>query len=166
MTWTIPKTWSTGELVTASLLNTHLRDNLDALKDPPTAAYMANESSNYTTTSTSFVDVDATNMALTLDTNGGAVLIGFHGYANNAAGIVYFDVEIDGVRMAGDDGLLRSTANSNYSICFVVLKTALSAGSHTFKLQWRVTASTATLYAGAGTTNSDVHPQFWVREVS
>jgi hypothetical protein len=29
--WTAPKTWSVGELVTAALLNTHLRDNLEWL---------------------------------------------------------------------------------------------------------------------------------------
>lgn len=31
MAWTTPRTWVTGELVTAALLNTHLRDNLLAL---------------------------------------------------------------------------------------------------------------------------------------
>jgi len=29
MAWTTPRTWVTGEVVTAALLNTHLRDNLD-----------------------------------------------------------------------------------------------------------------------------------------
>lgn len=29
MAWTTPRTWTTGELVTAALLNTHLRDNLN-----------------------------------------------------------------------------------------------------------------------------------------
>jgi hypothetical protein len=28
MAWTAPRTWTTGELVTAAFLNTHLRDNL------------------------------------------------------------------------------------------------------------------------------------------
>lgn len=32
MTWTDPRTWVTGEVVTSSQLNTHLRDNLDALE--------------------------------------------------------------------------------------------------------------------------------------
>lgn len=31
MAWTSPKTWSVGELVTAAMLNTHLRDNLITL---------------------------------------------------------------------------------------------------------------------------------------
>lgn len=32
MSWTAPRTWVTGEIVTAALLNTHLRDNLNALE--------------------------------------------------------------------------------------------------------------------------------------
>src|SRR5918996_3875392 len=31
MVWTAPRTWVTGELVTATLLNTHLKDNLNAI---------------------------------------------------------------------------------------------------------------------------------------
>lgn len=32
MAWTTPRTWNPGETVTASLMNTHLRDNLNYLK--------------------------------------------------------------------------------------------------------------------------------------
>lgn len=31
MAWTTPRTWVTGELVTASIMNTHIRDNENAL---------------------------------------------------------------------------------------------------------------------------------------
>jgi hypothetical protein len=31
MAWTTPRTWVAGEVVTASLLNTHVRDNLNAV---------------------------------------------------------------------------------------------------------------------------------------
>lgn len=34
MAWTAPRTWVSGETVTAALLNVHLRDNLKALGDP------------------------------------------------------------------------------------------------------------------------------------
>lgn len=165
MTWTTPRTWSTGELVTASLLNTHLRDNLDALKNPPSASYLADESANYTTTSTSFVDVDATDFSFTLDTGGGDVLVTFNGVVGGS-GTVFFDVEVDGVRFAGDDGITRTINGSTHALSFVILVEGLAAGSHTFRLQWKVSASTGTLYAGAGTSNFDVHPQFWAREVS
>jgi hypothetical protein len=32
MAWTIPKTWTAGETVTSSMMNTHIRDNLNVLK--------------------------------------------------------------------------------------------------------------------------------------
>jgi len=31
MAWTIPRTWTTGELVTAAIMNTHIRDNQNVL---------------------------------------------------------------------------------------------------------------------------------------
>lgn len=37
MAWTTPRTWVTGELITAGMLNTDLRDNLKALGDPWTS---------------------------------------------------------------------------------------------------------------------------------
>lgn len=166
MTWTTPKTW-TNEPLIAGDLNTHLRDNMEALKDPPTAHVELDELTDYSTTSTTFVDVDATRLSLTVDTNGGAVIVGFAGAMQiTGANFAYLDVTVDGTRFAGDNGLLgiRDTVLDNVS--FVILVTNLSAGSHTFALQWRVNSGTATLFAGAGSTNTDLHPQFWVREVS
>lgn len=170
-TWTTPKTWSTGEALTASDMNAHIRDNLDALKAPPTDNYECNEASDYTTTSTTFVDVDATNLNLTITTTGGDVMVGFYGTVKHSAAsnnAIKFDVDLDGSLIAGDDGLIGTNfpaASQSRAVSFVVLVTGLSAGSHTFKLQWHTASATATLYAGAGTSIFDVHPQFWVREV-
>jgi len=164
-TWRTPITWTVGQLVTATNLNEQLRDNLEFLKTPPTALYNVNQASDYTTTSTTFVDVDATNLLLTIATAGGDVLIVFMGYGGGTSRL-YFDIAIDGVRMAGDDGFLSAVNAVNTPITLVALKQGLSAGSHTFKLQWKVNSGTGTLYAGAGTSGFDVHPQFFVREVS
>lgn len=167
--WSSPRSWSTGELVSASLLNTHLRDNLDFLKNPPTALYILNESSDYTTTSTSFVNVDATKLSLSITTAGGDVLIGFCGCILQSSASVFFDVDVDTVRSGGDDGLCvvsPSSAAQRFNASFFKLIQGLSAGVHTFKLQWKVNAGTATLFAGSGTANGDIHPQFFVREVS
>jgi hypothetical protein len=168
-TWSSPRSWSVGELVSASLLNQHLRDNLDYLKTPPTAAYILNESSDYTTTSTSFANVDNVKLALTIITAGGDVLIGFCGSVLQSAGTLFFDVEVDGTRTAGDDGLLVVTPGASTNrgnATFFKLLQGLAPGSHTFKLQWKVNTGTATLFAGAGTSLGDIHPQFFVREVS
>ena len=85
--WTTPATWGVDQLVTASDLNTQLRDNLNTLKTPPSAHYELNESSDYTTSSASFVDVDATNLALTITTSGGDVFVGFHGSVEHSGGM-------------------------------------------------------------------------------
>jgi hypothetical protein len=170
MTWENPKTWVTGELVTAAMLNTHVRDNLNALKSPPSDDYVCNEVSDYLTTSTSFVNVDATNLALTINTGGGDVMLCFSATVHNAtaAAIIFFDVEVDGNREAGDDGLIEIQFNASavLPVSFVRLITGLAEGSHTFKLQWKVSAGTGRIYAGAGTSSADVHPQLWAREVS
>src|SRR5689334_4136609 len=74
MPWTTPRTWVNNEPLTASDMNAHIRDNLNALKSPATDHYEANESSNYTTTSTTFVSIDATNLSLDITTMGGDIL--------------------------------------------------------------------------------------------
>ena len=37
MAWTTPRSWSAGETVTSTILNTHVRDNLNAIVSPPYA---------------------------------------------------------------------------------------------------------------------------------
>lgn len=164
-TWTTPKTWSTGEALSASDMNTHIRDNLGALKAPPTAVYTCDEVSDYVTSQTTFVDVDASNLTLTITTTGGDVMVGFHGHIYANGGICHLDVEVDGTREGGDDGITVVYSNYRQAVSFTRLITNLDAGTHTFKLQWKVTAGSAALYAGAGTANLNVHPQFWVREI-
>ncbi len=169
MAWTSPRTWVAGELITAAIMNAHVRDNLLILKDPISDDYLTNEGADYTTTSTSFVDVDATNLAFTLVTNGGPVMIGFLGTGKSSAGLqMHFDVDLDGARIAGDDGMVSTTiaVATAVAFAFVFLKSSLSAASHIFKLQWKVTGGTGTLFAGAGTGGQDTHTQFWAREVS
>jgi hypothetical protein len=69
MAWTAPRTWVTGEVVTAPIMNTHVRDNFNALSghahtgaagDGSATAVMRLAGSNNTegtTTSTSAVDI-------------------------------------------------------------------------------------------------------------
>ena len=174
--WTAPITWAVDQLVTADNLNEQVRDNLEFLKDPPTDEYTLNEGSDYTTTSTSFVDIDATNLALTIETGGGDVLVHFHGVFGSVSGsgtaVAYLEVDVDGSPLAGNDGIIAiyiDDAADHFPLSFTQLIQGLSAGSHTFKLQWKRTTSASAvvaLWAGAGTSNNDLHPQFWAREVS
>lgn len=124
-------------------------------------------SGNYTTTSTSFVDVDPTNMALTIATGARRVLIGFTGSCfNSGPDTVFFDVAIDGTRMGGAFGLMGENEGTGAyrNLSFFEVSAVLSAGSHTFKLQWRNVNGTTTTMPGA-TASSSTHPTFWVVEL-
>lgn len=167
MAWTQPKTWSNEPLV-AGDLNTHLRDNLEALKDPPQGGTDIDSATDYSTTSGTFNDVDSTDFSSTLTTNGGDVLVTFVApiVGNSTLG-AFFDISVDGVLIGGDDGITRKAVSTTVdTVCLVYWVKGLSAGSHTIKLQWRVTGGTATIYGGQGGSLTDLHGQWDVREVS
>lgn len=174
VTWTTPRTWVTGEALLAADLNAQVRDNLAYLKEPPFSLRQMNEAADYVTSATGMVEVDGSNseLSLTITTSGGAVLVGFFGTFSHSTqyGRCQLDVDVDGVLMGGDNGLLqgRSPAAgsaSAFAVSFTAIKTGLAAGSHTFKLMWATSGASLTLYAGAGTSGFDHHPQFWVREI-
>jgi hypothetical protein len=135
----------------------------------PAAEYTLNEVADYTTTSTSFVDVDATNLSLTITTNGGDVMIGGTFYVESlSGGRTQLDVyeSVGAARLAGDDGMLVAQPSVGEVVTLSWIVSGLSAASHTFKLQWKnTTGNNSTLFAGAGTSNKDIHSQFWVREL-
>lgn len=139
MAWTTPKDWTTGELVTAGLLDVHLKNNLNWLKNPPKVIY--NNSCAYFTTSTDFVTVD-NDLSLNLTTVGGDILI-------QVAATIYFDATY-----GADNVQFRLyTDNATPSITWPVGRGSWDdarvnvsffanriepAGSHNFKLQWRI----------------------------
>jgi len=174
MAWTTPKTW-TSEPLTSSDLNLYLRDNQNHIHDrqETNARYDTNESADYTTTSTIFVDIDSDNLKLTITTHGGEVLVGFFAATTSTASgadRTYFELDVDGSPYAGDDGLIVTryeggSAGHPFMLGFVIQIPDLSAASHVFKMQWKTSAGTAKLWAGAGTSNYDLHPQFWAQEI-
>lgn len=160
----------TDTTATAANLNAYIRDNQRAIKAPPSAHYEPNEGADYSTSSTSFVNVDTvgagTDFTLSITTTGGAVMIGAVLPTNGARG--WFDVSVDGTRIANNTngGLCQIVTGAPLGV-FNRIVTGLSAGLHTFILQWRVsTVGPIVLYAGAGTANFDMHCQFFVREIS
>lgn len=172
-TWVTPDTFVAGQLVTAQHMNT-MRDNFLALKTPAYFTCWIDEAADYTTTSTSFVDIDTTNAELTgtITTAGGAVLLGFSAACehSSATAKIYLDFDVDGTRLGLDDGIYMTdnfVATEAMAIAYTFLIPAgtLAAGSHVFKAVWKTSASTATLYAGAGTSNKNTHPNFWGHEV-
>ena len=164
MNWQNPKTWNTGDLLTAQDMNAQLRDNLQYLKGLPYAQITSRQDSNYTTNSGSFVDIDDSTLSITLRT-AGAVLVGFLGtLQTDRATQIYLDLLVDGVRLGKINGIAClhfQAANKPQTLAFTLLRDQLSAGEHTFRLQWRIGVGHATLFAAAG--SRDAPAFFWVR---
>lgn len=171
-TWHTPRTWQIDQLVTEADLNSQLRDNLNFLKDPPTAFVSLDEASDYASRSGEFVDVDRDRLALSLTTAGGDLLVVFFGMVKNSDGRggVALDVTLDGARIGKDDGLLVSNPELRnwMPVSFSALVRDLAAGPHNLVLQWKRSPheGSIAMIAGAGTHRFDCHPQFWAREIS
>lgn len=109
---------------------------------------------DFSTTSTSFVDV--TSASLTITTKARPARVGVVGtWINSTAGSInYVDVDVDGTKQSGvANGLLdyrENTGNYRSNMSFVQQTAALSAGSHTFKIQMRVNANTGTIISSGG----------------
>ncbi len=169
MAWTSPKTWS-SEPLTSIDLNTYLRDNQTHLKDRLDSSVnrIVSGAVALSTTATEFVDVEADKLALRLTTHGGDVLLGFTGTVEcgSHSGSVYFNVAVDDVDFFADSGMtgLRiahtTATNRQKPLSFVLLIPGLNAGEHTFKLRWKVS-----LHNTARMNVSDMHPQFWAKEI-
>ena len=109
---------------------------------------------SWTETSSTFNDVDATNAALTIITTGRPVIITVTGAMEHSVGNnwIDFDIDTDGALEGGTNGVYRSAdgdAGIERGLSFSYIISGLTAASHTFKLNWRTQASTATLYASA-----------------
>ena len=159
-TWTQPRTWSVGELTTASLMNQHVRDNLDWLKTPPQGVYTA--PANIVITNTTMADIMS---PITITSAGGAFLVGLQACmtapTNTVA--VSFDLHVDGVTQGGTSGIhfFNGTGTgTGFDASFVFYVAPKAAGSHTFKLRAMVSGSQATLIS-----NGLYTAQFWVREI-
>jgi hypothetical protein len=177
MAWTAPPSFTTGELVPASKMQI-ISDDLSYLLNRPKGSTFRDNGANYTTTSTSFVAVDSTNMKQTITMSGSSALVGFAGTVFNTdagnVGINCLDITVDGVRAgaAGTDGIVvmvdlgSVTHQTNGS--FSILVTGLSTGSHTFALVWRTNNSvnTVALSSGSGAGGTDNIPNVWAVEVS
>jgi hypothetical protein len=166
--WTTPKTWLATDSLGASDMNTYVRDNMGyLLSSRPMQCIKRDNGADYTTTSLVWVDIDGTNLVITLVLSGTNVQLGFTGVAAGANGID-LDFLVDGTRFAsaGQDGLINNHSSSAFHNAMTALVTGLTPGSHTFKVQWKLQAAgTGTLYAGAGAGGTDFIPTFWAREV-
>lgn len=163
MAWTTPKTWI-SEILTSNDMNTYLTDNTQYLYDELTATVVkqidTDTSTQYSTTSTSFVAIDATDLNITLTLSGEKdVLITFAGtfYAAGGATTLISELLASGVSYEIVHMVLTNLERQNASYAFII--SGLSAGSHTFRPRWR--SSNGTEIRMINTTTK----QFTVREI-
>lgn len=136
-TWTAPRTWNVGELVTAALLNTHLRDNMEWLKAP--AAVSASASTDISTTSTTLVDM--TNMSGALTMVGTRLLVAFSGSVrSDSSRILVMGVRIDAVttNFVHRDQPVTTQREANW----FARVTGITPGSRTISIGWQTSAGT------------------------
>lgn len=157
--WTAPRTWAVGDLATASMLNSHVRDNLDWLKTPTAAS--ATWTSSFTTTSTTPVDITGATVTLTTNGGGADVIILFDAGAGGAATAAFFLV-IDGVTYQRVGTMVWNGADIRpIAITIHIPAASLSAASHTIKLQAQQNSGTLTVY---GSASGLATPRFYVIE--
>lgn len=156
MSWTTPATFTTGQLIGASDLNTQLRDNMNYLLGGWPLGYVNRDGvSDYSLTNTSFADTDAANLILSMVLAGTRALVWV---ALTAANVVNSTLEFDVIansttRAGGTDGVIsggRSGVSGLFSYSVLARFTGLTPGTNTFKLQSRtVGAGTYTIYNNA-----------------
>lgn len=143
MPWTAPRTWVTGEVVTAAIMNSHVRDNLLALQ--PVAA---RDMTAGTTTSAAYGDLTGTSVgpAVSVATGAAVTVIFTAQYSSSATpgGTTYGGVcvVVSGattVAASDDNGVLLPVAGINQPTRLggVIRLTGLTTGTNTFTLKYR-----------------------------
>lgn len=113
------------------------------------------DTSNQTTTSTSYADV--TGMTVYFVSSGRPLELNFSGmnYPEGSATVIYYVFDVDGTDY-GESVLYTANPNHLGIVNGNTRIEGLSAGPHTVKLQWKVSAST-TRFCGASTGTNCVN---------
>ena len=146
--WTPPRTWQTGDLVTADDLNGELRDRMLWLHSHRPAVTLFEFSTSYSTSSTAFTPFDP-SVSITMETHGLPLMIGLNCYVylpyRQGVGFRY---KVDGAVPTGHtDGNGRwllnygESINRNESISVMSWLPNIAPGTHTFTLEWRAQQS-------------------------
>lgn len=162
MSWTTPRTWA-SELITTTIMNAHIRDNLNALKDPPGAVSYVSARDYQIDTSGAWSNVDTGDVDAhfrhTLTVADDTVTVRFVGQVqpvNNVAR-VGFGVSVDGTQYFPASGIafiaggnVTNASAMVFPVGFEVVLTGITAGSHTFRLTWFGTHTATKILATAG----------------
>jgi hypothetical protein len=155
MTWTTPKTFTAGMVITETDLNAYLRDDLNALKNPPFQQIVTASATGWSTTASTAVPVN-TALNVALNTNGGDVQCYFYGWCVDAGAM--FNLDYDGTAFTDRLSGLVNSRGEERLMQYHVWVTGLASGLHTFRPTWRSTGQQVGLDMSA-------HPVvFWARE--
>jgi hypothetical protein len=159
MPWTTPATFTAGQIIGASDLNTQLRDNLNFLNSGRgyASAYQATGTDYSLSVATTWTSIDTANLALTFTTQSGRVWLEAAFELDQSAGAS--DVSFDwlnnntSVRSANNNvGTARAVVGGAFSTGVVgnwkvpALFTGLTPGTlYTFYLQYYKNSGTVSL---------------------
>ncbi|HLY26589.1 MAG TPA: hypothetical protein VKQ72_09635 [Aggregatilineales bacterium] len=159
--WTAPITHSPGDAVASADWNTYVRDNLNYLLSGRQFVQLAPYVgvADYSKTgagTTTFADLDATNLILTLTPSSSRVRAWFAFTATISAGTAYYDIYNTTLAARGGDATVGLVQDANTAttkqLRVECIFTGLTPGvSTSFKLQFKQssTANTVTVKANA-----------------
>lgn len=172
MAWTTPATWAAA-LVTVSQFNTQIRDNLRALKNPPSGHslvsardYVVAGAGAWTAVDTGLVAGHFQHAVTVAETR---VQVLFNGTvrAQNNTGLLGWNISVDGTPYFPGNGIAFWDASGlsgrAMPISFTRTLTGLTPGSHTFRLDWSANVAGFTLF-GSGTTERFIPVEYMVVE--
>jgi hypothetical protein len=166
------KTWGT-EAMAASDWNTYVRDAVDGLLEKEKQLINVTTTSDFTTSGTSFADVDATWFQVVLTPNIDAgktcdILVGgtfsVRCSTNATSQVTAFDLMVNGVSVSGGTGIAVAEGPSGYVFPFTLnyLLTGQSNAAKTIKLRWKTNGGTTRLWNVSGAPRESKN-QFWAR---
>lgn len=141
MAWTTPTTFTAGSVLTATQLNTNVRDNTLALGRGYIA--MSTLATTFSTASTTAVDVTGFSVTFTAEDSRRYLITLLYNSDNNGAN--FNQVYIVSGAAALAEGYTNPTA-SRLSTASIFAVATPSAGSVTYKVQMSANAGTGTIY--------------------
>jgi hypothetical protein len=145
-TYTLPRTWATGEIVTAAQLNEQLRDNMDYAFSRPLLDVSDLDGTVSNTSSTSFADITGASGNITSYT-GRILLIATLTVSGNGANNSVYTFSVGGSDVGNATnglGYLTMTTTANM-IAIVHFASVTAAAVTAIKLRHRVTGGTSTV---------------------
>ena len=172
MAYTIPKTWAVDELLGATDMNTYVRDNVAALKNPPSfLTAFASGALVLSTTATTFTAISSA-LSASLGTYGGDIMvfIQLQLAGDTSTRRISLDWLVNGTALYGAYAFgaggarpeVAAATTGNTTVFGPLLVTGLASGTHVFQPVWKTDAGTAFTWA-----TTDATPIImWAREVS